>query len=134
MIGFSYTFCTYFVRFIPKYFIGSVNVNCICNLNSTCSLLVYGKAVNFCVLTFSLAIFLYSGIFWLIFLNFIHRQSCHLWTKTILFPVAPSLYTFYFFFLSYCIHWDFCYDVGKQWVEGTSLLCSWSQWRVLNFS
>ena len=53
--SFPYRSCTCFVDFIPKYFIlrEHANVNGIVFLmsNSTCSLLIYKKVIDLCLLT-----------------------------------------------------------------------------------
>lgn len=52
---------TYFIRFIPKFFI-VLGANKYCGLisNFTCLLLVYSKAIDFCILTLFLAALYFS--------------------------------------------------------------------------
>lgn len=101
----SYRPCTYFVRFIPKYFIwGDVNVNynVFSILVFTCSLLVYKKkTINFCIT-------LYPEI--LLFLEFsVSSLGFSTWTimssKQFYFFLL-NLFAFYFLFLSKCISLD----------------------------
>lgn len=66
--------------------------------NSTCSLLLYRKVIKFYILTLSPTTLPQSFIsfrsLWILS-YFLHMQTCHLWTKTVLCFLSLSFFFFY---------------------------------------
>ena len=88
-----------FVIFTPEYFIwGAANVDGIVLLtsNSICSLLLYRKEFDFCILTLHLSTLLWLVISFkislLIISDYLHKISYHLWMRMLLFLLPISIH------------------------------------------
>lgn len=97
----------------------------ISNFNSL--LLVHRMAIYFCVLTLYhatlLLLLIGSKSFVVVFSAFLHKQSCHLWTKTVLFlPFQSKLILFLSLFGLIALARALV-QYEKEWWEGTWLPC-----------
>lgn len=104
------------VFLILKYFLfGGINFSGIIILisHSTCSFLIYRKVIQFCIL-YPTTFIIIIQLFLTMLSGFLHRGLCHLWPKTILFPLFNLVRYLFFLFLGYYISYNFLYDVGKE--------------------